>query len=328
MMGHRLTLRSNIKANRTDCSSGMTIAEEEWGIDMEKITLKEFDYGKIGFLYEKIKNAMADMGLDTTLRSPIESDYIIKAVLIVLSNLTIEEREKVSREWLSVLLKEMSENITREIGALNDRKTNLTDTVHNLNQEALAKREEIRNLKIEYEVKRQSEEKKLASLLKEKQDAITLESERLHQVRSELSKARRERNDYIRESERIIHKAEIDAEDLKRKAIKEGEEEAKRRGAEINAETMHRAEAADRVYKASMQYRNSLYRVQDANEKYIAVGSLLIATFGDKVEDVANRICNVVGSSRVRETIPSEVELSLERARKEWERCRQEGIEF
>lgn len=281
---------------------------------MEKITLKELDYGELGFLYEKIKKEMEAYGV--SFPSPIVSNYVVKATLVVLSNLTIEEREKVLKEWSSSILKE-KQGIINEMTVLNDRKINLSDTVHNLSQEAVSKRMEIKDLNKEYKEKQMSKEKELESLLKEKQDAITLESERLHQVRSELAKARRERNDYIKESERIVGKAKLEAKNLMQQTLKDAEERAITKTIQIEENAKKRLEWVNKMIKAASDYRKALLEVEEANAKYIAIGSLMISVFGEKVKDVADSICNTVGSSRVRVTIPSETSLAF------WKACQE-----
>ena len=301
---------------------------------MEKITLIELNYGEIHFLYEKIKKEMEAMGLEFS--SPIKSDYIVKATLVALSNLTDEERAKVSKAWGNALFEQTRKELDWKLDELEDRKKYLASSISTLSNEIASKEETLSGLDQEYRLRRKRKEEELESSLKEKKElvatktreleftlarndgVIAAETERLHKVRSELSIARRERNDYIRKSEAIVRKAEAEAEELKEQKIREAEAEARHCSEQIESEARHRMELADRIYKACENYRIALQRVQESYEKYIAIGSLLISVFGDKVEEVANRICNTVGSSRVREAIPTSTDFALEKMREDW----------
>ena len=283
---------------------------------MEKVILKDLDYGKLGFLAEKMGAEMKAQGV---MVSRIQEDYIVKAALVVLSNLTEEERKMVSAHWSSVLLKEVNESLNAEMGGLVARKDNLTYAIAHLSQEASIKEKKVRDLDEEYYKRKEAKEKELETSLQEKKDAVVLEAERLRNVRSELSKARRERNDYIRESEAIVRKANNEAEKLKKQTIEEAKEEAKAEIARLEGEALRSKEKADKILEAASRFRTELLKTEDENKRYIAIGSLLIGVFGSKVEEVAEWVSNAVQSAKVNVRIPTTFEMEMERLSKEME---------
>ena len=205
-------------------------------------------------------------------------------------------------------------DLYREINDLETKKGDLEYTVLQLEKEEREKGEKIRSLEKNCNSKQKKVEELDASI-KQKQDALVLETERLRQVRSELAKARRERNDYIQESKSIVNKAKAEAEKLMQQTLRDAEERAIAKTIQIEENAKRRLEWVNRMIKAASDYRKALYKVEEANARYIAVGSLMISVFGEKVKDIADSICQTVGSSRIRVTIPSDTSLAF------WKAC-------